>query len=259
MKRLGDLERALKAVPVEAVRQVSHAGAPMAMHDRIAISVGVDIVTGRLPEGSALPTEMEAVQRHGVSRTVYREAIRTLVGKGLVSSRKKAGTRVNTRREWSLLDPEVLSWMFAGKPTEADVHGLFELRMIVEPSAAALAAVRRNDAQLDVMGTAIEEMERYGLKDPRGQQADARFHSAILQATGNDFLMALTDPIETAVRWTTLLKFGTGRRPRDPMALHRDLFLAISSRDAELARAISVHLLVHAREDTEQSIADPDA
>jgi DNA-binding FadR family transcriptional regulator len=259
VKRLGDLERALKSVPVETVRRVSHSGAAMAMHDRIAISVGVEIVTGVLAEGSVLPTEMEAVETHGVSRTVYREAIRKLVGKGLVSSRKKAGTRVNPRRKWSLLDPEVLSWMFAGKPTEANIEGLFELRMIVEPSAAALAAARRDDDQLAAMGRALEEMEQRGLEDARGQEADARFHSAILEATGNDFLIALTDPIETAIRWTTLLKFGSGRPPRDPMALHRDLYMAIANRHAELARAVSVQLLVQAREDTEKSISEPDA
>lgn len=257
-RRLEESERAAKGVPVEAVRQVSRSGAAMAMHDRIAISVGIEIVTGLLPEGSALPTEAEAVEIHGVSRTVYREAIRSLVGKGLVSSRKKAGTRVNPRREWSLLDPDVLSWMFARKPTEADVHGLFELRMIVEPSAAALAAVRRDDDQLAAMHRALEEMERRGLQDDRGQKADARFHSSILEATRNDFLLALTDPIETAIRWTTLLKFKHDREPRDPMPLHRDLFSAISDRDGELARAVSVQLLVQAREDIEQLIAERD-
>lgn len=250
-KRLGDLERAAKAVPVESVRQVSRPGAAMAMHDQIAISVGIEIVTGVLPEGAALPTEVEAVEIHGVSRTAYREAIRVLVGKGLVSSRKKAGTRVNLRREWSLLDPDVLSWMFAAKPTMAAVQGLFELRLIVEPSAAALAALRRTDEQVNEMRDSLGDMERYGLREAAGREADGKFHSVILEATGNDFLRALTEPIATAIRWTTLLKFSPGRSPRDPMKLHRDLFNAIADGNSAQAHEVSTQLLQQAREDTE--------
>jgi DNA-binding FadR family transcriptional regulator len=250
-KRLGESERAAKAVLVESVRQVSGSGAAIAMHDRIAISVGIEIVTGVLPEESALPTEAEAVEIHGVSRTVYREAIRALVGKGLLSSRKKAGTRVNPRREWSLLDPEVLSWMFAAKPTRAAVHGLFELRLIVEPSAAALAALRRTDEQVSAMREAYDDMERHGLRTAAGQEADGKFHSVMLEATGNDFLRALTEPISTAIRWTTLLKFSRSRQPRDSLKLHRDLLTAIADRNSVQAHEVSMLLLQQAREDTE--------
>ena len=223
----------------------------MPLHDRVAISIGIDIVTGILTEGSSLPTEREAVEQHGVSRTAYREAIRSLVGKGLVSSRKKAGTRVNPRTEWSLLDSDVLSWMFSGKPTMSAVQGLFELRLIVEPSAAGLAAVRRTDVQLSEMREALELMERHGLRTEAGRAADGRFHSLILEATGNDFLRALTEPISTAIRWTTFLKFSPGRQPRDPMGLHFELFTAIAECNATQAHTVSVQLLNQAREDTE--------
>ncbi|MEO7383308.1 MAG: FadR/GntR family transcriptional regulator, partial [Novosphingobium sp.] len=254
-KLLEESERAAKDVFVESVRQVSRSGAAMAMHDQIAISVGIEIVTGILPEGSALPTEAEAVELHGVSRTVYREAIRSLVGKGLVSSRKKAGTRVNPRREWSLLDPDVLSWMFSAKPTIEAVQSLFELRIIVEPSAAALAALRRTDEQVSLMRDALDDMERHGLRKAEGREADSKFHSVILEATGNDFLRALTKPISTAIRWTTLLKFSSGRQPRDPMMLHRDLFAAIADGNSVQAYEVSMQLLKQAREDTEVTIA----
>lgn len=226
----------------------------MPLHDRVAISIGKDIVRGVLTEGSSLPTEREAVEQHGVSRTAYREAVRTLVGKGLVSSRKKAGTRVNPRSEWSLLDSEILSWMFSGKPTMSAVQGLFELRLIVEPSAAGLAALRRTEAQLREMHESLELMERKGLRTEVGRAADGRFHSLILEATGNDFLRALTDPISTAIRWTTKLKFSSGRQPRDPMTLHFELYTAIAEGNAVQAHAVSVQLLQQAREDTEETI-----
>ena len=224
------------------------------LHDQIAIRLGTDIVTGRYAEGGLLPTEAEATETFGVSRTSYREAIRTLVGKGLLVSRAKTGTRVNPRSEWALLDPEVLAWMFGGKPTVEAVKQLFELRMIVEPAAAAAAAERRSSAQLSAMGHALEEMASYGLGTAEGRLADGHFHAIILEATGNDFLKALTDPITTAIRWTTTLKFAVSKAPRNPMQVHRDLFSAIADRDAERARRITQLLLAEAREDTEAAL-----
>lgn len=227
---------------------------PGKLHDRIAVELGTDIATGVIPEGAYLPTEAEATERLGVSRTPYREAIRKLVGKGLIVSRAKTGTRVNPRQSWALLDPEVLSWMFGGKPSVESIRNLFELRMIVEPAAAALAAQRRSPEQLEAMRIALEEMASHGLASIQGQLADGRFHGTILAATGNDLLQALTDPIATAVRWTTKLKFAASKAPRDPMQLHRDLFVAIADLNAAGAREATYRLLEEAREDTEASL-----
>ena len=184
------------------------------LHDRVAVALGVEITTGCIPEGGVLPTELEGVERFGVSRTTYREAIRVLAGKGLVSSRAKTGTRVNPRSTWAMLDPDVISWMFSSAPPPAAVRSLFELRMIVEPAAAAAAAERRNADQLLRIGRAFEEMRDYGYRSAKGQAADGRFHAAILRATNNDFLIGLTESIATAVRWTTILKATASTTPR---------------------------------------------
>ncbi len=221
------------------------------LHDRIANSIGIEIASGTLSEGELLPTEVEAIERLQVSRTAYREAIRLLAGKGMVSTRTKVGTSVNTRRSWALFDPDVLRWMFSRRPTMASVRNLFELRMMVEPNAADVAAQRRTAKQLSAMGHALEEMARHGLATADGQKADGMFHSLILEATGNEFLIALNEPIATAIRWTTVLKFAASREPRNPLPLHRDLFSAIADRDGTLAREISMNLLVQARDDTE--------
>jgi DNA-binding FadR family transcriptional regulator len=221
------------------------------VHDPIAASIGIDIATGVLPEGTILSTEVEAIERLKVSRTAYREALRVLAGKGMVSTRTKVGTSVNPRQAWSLFDPDVLRWMFSRRPTMASVKQLFELRMIIEPSAAEAAALRRSPQQLSAMGHALEEMARYGLASSAGQKADSIFHTKILEATGNEFLIALTQPIATAIRWTTELKFAASSKPRNPMPLHRDLFSAIVERDGALAREVAVQLLVQARDDTE--------
>src|SRR3546814_6993652 len=85
----------------------------------------------------------------------YREAVRILAAKGLVESRPKTGTRVSPQAKWHLLDPDVLSWIFEFEPGDDLLASLFELRKIVEPEAAALAAQRRTEAQVDRKSTRL--------------------------------------------------------------------------------------------------------
>ena len=132
-------------------------------HSALAREIGVAIVTGRIPTGSTLPGEVEIAEQRGISRSVVREALRMLAAKGLVVSKPKAGTRVRERLEWNLLDPELLAWMFEGEPPAGFVTSLFQLRLIVEPAAAELAAVKRDTRQLSRMGAALEAMGEHGL------------------------------------------------------------------------------------------------
>lgn len=238
-----------------AVPSPSDGAVGLNLHDQIANSLGIRIVSGAIPEGALLPTEKEAIDGLKVSRTPYREAIRKLVGKGLVSSRPNSGTRVSPRRSWALLDPEVLGWMFAGEPSVQAMKSLFELRMIVEPEAAALAAQRRTTEQLSLMGHALEEMAEHGFNTSRGQIADGQFHAAILQASDNEFLMALTQSITTSVRWTTFLKWAATKRPRTALHLHRELFSAVVAQEPERARSVTRVLLTEAMEDSEAALA----
>ena len=238
-------------------RQTEHPAAALTakkLHDRVAIALGVEIARGDIAEGKLLPTELEGVERFGVSRTTYREAIRALAGKGLVSSRAKTGTRVNPRRSWAVLDPDVIAWMFSAKPRPETVQSLFELRLIVEPAAAAAAAERRTAEQLLTIGGALQGMVEHGYRSAEGQVADGRFHAAILEATGNEFLIGLTESIATAIRWTTILKASASKTPRDPIPLHLDLYRAIADKSPDMARDAASKLIMVAREDTESSL-----
>src|ERR1700741_3371785 len=137
----------------------AHAGRKvLRLHGSIARDIGVLIVSGRYRPGHVLEGEGEASEQRKVSRTAYREAMRILSAKGLVHSRPRVGTRVSPLEEWHLLDPDVLSWAFSGEPDPEVLHGLFELRTIVEPAAAALAATRRNQQHLDSMRRALDAM-----------------------------------------------------------------------------------------------------
>lgn len=227
------------------------AGGEGKLHDQIAVAIGTQIANGVIAEGMLLPTEQEAVKQYAVSRATYREAVRALASKGLVSSRPKTGTRVNPRRMWAILDPEVVRWMFSTEPTAAAVRSLFELRAVVEPEAAAMAAERRSAEQLLAIGRAFDRMAEHGYRSLEGQVADGEFHGAVLQATGNDFLIGLEQSIATAVQLTTKLKAAASRNPRDPIPLHLEVYRAIADRDAVRAREAVLNLLEAAREDAE--------
>ncbi|WP_312490458.1 FadR/GntR family transcriptional regulator [Sphingomonas sp.] len=224
-------------------------------HSALARDIGIAIVTGRITPGSTLPGEVEIAEQRGMSRSVVREALRMLAAKGLVVSKPKAGTRVRERLEWNLLDPDLLAWMFEGEPPAGFVNSLFQLRLIVEPAAAELAALSRNTRQLSRMGAALEAMGEHGLHTEQGRAADQLFHNIILEATGNELLISLSGSIGAAVRWTTLYKHRGSRMPRDSMPEHRHLFAAIADADAPAARAATIVLVDQAREDTERALA----
>ena len=221
-------------------------------HTVIARDLGIAIVTGQHPPGSVIPGEIDIAGQRGVSRSVVRESLRMLSAKGLVESRPKSGTRVRERALWNLLDPDVLAWMFEGEPPATFVRSLFQLRMIVEPAAAEMAALLRTDTQLARMDAALLEMVAHGLDTPEGQAADQTFHNTILEATDNELLVSLSGSIGAAVRWTTIFKFRDRRRPRDSMPQHRRLFDAIAARDPAAARDATIVLLQQAHEDTER-------
>jgi DNA-binding FadR family transcriptional regulator len=107
---------------------------------RIAEEIGRRIVTGKLPPGTPLPPETVLLEELGVSRTTLREAFKILAAKGMLSAKPKVGTVVRPESAWSLLDPEVLGWLFESADLDAALAELFETRRMIETEAAGLAA-----------------------------------------------------------------------------------------------------------------------
>jgi DNA-binding FadR family transcriptional regulator len=189
-----------------------------------------------------------------VSRSAYREAIQVLTAKGLVESRTKAGTRVQPRSRWNLLDPDVLAWAFSGEPDLDFIRHLFELRSIVEPAAARLAATRRTRSDLTDLNAALSAMRRHTLATEAGQIADRDFHHALLRATQNDALVTLSASIGAAVSWTTRFKQRTKALPRDPIPDHARVVDAVAAEDATAAESAMRHLIDLAFSDTRASL-----
>lgn len=224
------------------------------LHGAIARDIGIAIVTGQYPPGHVLNTEVEFAERNHVSRTAYREAIRILAAKGLVESRPKAGTKITDPSRWHVLDPDVLAWTFQGEPSESAIADLFELRLIIEPAAAELAATRRTGAHLAQMGHALEEMRRHTLATAEGQSADQIFHTTLLKATANQGLISLASTISAAVRWTTIYKQRGRRLPRDPLPDHHLLFDTLVAGDGPAARIAMQRLITLAQADIEPPV-----
>ena len=225
------------------------------LHTAIARDLGVAIASGAIQPGATLSGEIASSAERSVSRTAYREAVRILAAKGMVESRTRTGTRVSPRARWHILDPDVLGWFLQTRPSEAFVRDLFEVRLMVEPAAAAMAAVRRTPAQLQAMGDALDAMGRHKLSTEAGRAADRAFHDMILAATQNEAIVALSSSVGAAVRWTTLFKHRVQKAPRDPMAEHRRVLEAIAGGNETAAHASMTELVRFALADMQASLA----
>ena len=207
------------------------------------------LLSGEVRAGETLDPELLA-EEFGVSRTVVRESVRALSAKGMLDARPNRGTFVRPRLSWNLLDPELLRWHAEAAPPNELFRQLAEVRMIVEPNAARLAAQNRSDAQLAAIADALAAMQVIGgaRKPEEATRADLAFHAAVLQATGNELLQQ----IEAVVEVTLSLRdrFVHSRAGwRDPVPVHREVYEAIAAGDQEAAATAAMKLL-------EQSLTD---
>lgn len=205
--------------------------------------LGMKIVRGAYHEGNPFPTEADLCTEYEVSRSVLREAVKMLTSKGLLSARPRQGTKVQDETNWNLLDPSVLRWLLK-RDFSLDLLSEFtEVRLSIEPAAAALAAERASQEDKLKIQAALERMQaaEEGMDDPL--LSDIAFHVAILEASGNRFFQQLTDFSETALRISIRL---TNQRKGVRLASVRDhqkVIDAIMAGKSELARSAMQHLL----------------
>ena len=249
------MSKAAKPAPVPdadtlAPAMAANRGSGRRLRGAIAHYLGTAIVSGQIQPGAKLTGEVENAEALNVSRSAYREAVQVLTAKGLVASRPKDGTRVLPRSNWNLLDPMVLAWAFAGEPDPEFVRDLFELRAVVEPAVARMAAERRDKEDIRQMKKALAEMRRHTLATEAGRAADREFHDALLRAAHNEVMMSLAASIGSAVNWTTIYKQRSRALPRDPVPDHVRVFDAIVERDPEKAAQAMQALVDLAHKDT---------
>jgi GntR family galactonate operon transcriptional repressor len=215
------------------------------LHRDVVEALGRPIVVGDRPPGDALPNEADLSLELEVSRTVVREAIKVLAAMGLVEVRPKTGTRVLPRSYWRLIDPDVLRWLFEREVDERPYREISEVRMIIEPQAASLAAVRRTDAEAREISGLLDRMA-LATKDPSTYiAADIAFHSSILRATHNDLLTQMTATIHAALEASRTVTVRVPGGPAKAMPHHRAVSDAIVSRRGAAA-SLSMRRLVGA-------------
>jgi acetyl esterase/lipase/DNA-binding FadR family transcriptional regulator len=222
------------------------------LHGSVAHRIAADIIRGALAPGSLLPNEDAASASFGVSRSAYREAIRTLAAKGLVSAQPKVGTRIAPRSAWHILDPDILAWHFELGASQEFIRNLFELRKIVEPSAAALAAMRRNDEELGKLADSLARMARLNPRTGAWLNAVIAFHQGLLTASRNEAVASLWPAIQTTLRWSVKLQMmlPTLTLAHDPVADHARVFEKIASQSADGALTEMALLIDTALADT---------
>jgi DNA-binding FadR family transcriptional regulator len=218
-------------------------------------NLGLSIVRGDFKAGDALPNEADLSAGLGVSRTVTREAIKVLSEKGLVEARPKVGTLVLPRTRWNQLDADILNWEYEAGPRDQFLLKLTEVRRIIEPAAARLAAERATEAEIaaierdyQAMALCVDDIDQY-------ISVDIRFHAHIVQASHNELLEQIVNTIRAALiasrKVTTQIPGGA----RAALPLHRAVLDAIHQRQPDEAEHAMLALISRASADIQRIIA----
>lgn len=207
------------------------------------------IASSRFAERTTLPSEAALCAEFGVSRTVIREALKTLESKGLLRGKPRVGTLVRPKSDWNLLDAELLDWMGADFLDDALLEAILEARETVEPVAAELAASRASPQEIADLHHAVARMRTAG-DHLAFTEADVVFHTVLLKASHNPVFAQFSAIIEAGLKRA----LGASNRAAGPgieeaLAVHQQLVEALRLRDKSAARAASLAILERARRD----------
>lgn len=214
------------------------------LSDRVTQELGRAIISGEYTNETGFPSEAKMCEDYGVSRTSIREAVKMLGAKGLISSKPRKGIVVEPPTKWNLYDTSVLKWMLESSPSLLVLREFLQMRMAIEPQAAALAAQYASDAEIDEIEKALNAMIAAGANPELSlHQADIDFHTSILAASGNRFILLLRDFVSTAlnvsVQHTTPAK-GSIEAIIDE---HDKIYRAIRNRQPERAKSMTAYLI----------------
>lgn len=194
--------------PGSLIRTLSGRQAARNFHSYVINEVGRAIIGGDMPVGSSLPSDAEMMDRFGVSRTVLREALKTLEAKGLVEARAKVGTRVLPQARWNLFDRQILTWKLESGPSPAFLSSFDVIRESLEIQAARLAARNREAEHLRLMTYWLNQKSVLAHQPEPFALALFDIHRLVTEASGNPFLRAASSVIEFGVAVAVLSRLG---------------------------------------------------
>ncbi len=220
------------------------------LYEQVTKALALRILTGTLGIDSTTSTEAQLCADLGVSRTVLREALKVLSAKGLVEIRPKTGMRARPRSQWNLIDRELMMWQAELGVSRQFLRDLYQVRLMLEPATAAVAATQATEEELKNIRAVIERMEREVDDFNAWVEDDCEFHELISTATHNDFLIQINRIMLDALRGSQSL-FRTQRaESKLALSLHKQVAEAILRRDAESARSAMSFLINLAEQNT---------
>lgn len=214
---------------------------PRGSHGNVVEALGLAIVSGEVAEGAILPGDPELMERYGVSRTVLREAMKTLAAKRLIEAKSRVGTRVLPRERWNFIDADVIGWrMRRGVDLEFVGH-LVDMRLALEPAAAALVARNATSDEMVELYAIVSRMDDPHHTAESVAEVDLEFHLAIARMSRNPFMHSVSSVIEAVL--AVIFQLSSPADTPDGIATlaanHLRIVHAIASRDeAKAAEAM---------------------
>jgi DNA-binding FadR family transcriptional regulator len=211
--------------------------------------LGCAIVAGRWAPGATVPPEPTLCLELGVSRTVVREAVKSLVAKGLLSTGPKVGTRVLAAEQWNWFDPDVVAWQSRAGLTPEFLAEVQELRALIEPAAARLAAARATALDVVALQSAYQGMRGAVAEGGDYVQHDLAFHAALLKASHNRLLVQMSKALSALLRTAFEIATARPQLAAASLPLHRAMLDAVIARSPVRAERATRRLINSARED----------
>lgn len=232
------------AEPGLLIRSLSQQQYARNFHSFVISEIGTGIGSGSFAIGSILPGDAELMDRYGVSRTVLREALKTLEAKGLVEARAKVGTRVLPRHRWNLFDRHVLYWIFHAPDDPGFLADLTVLRQDMERRGAALAARGRQADQVRMMRYWINQLQLSADSPENGGLATFEIHRQVAEASQNVFLRTATGLSEFAIALAIRARMRRGESDLagEKVPLFERLAARIDAGQAEEAGAVMAEI-----------------
>lgn len=224
---------------------LGHSARKRNLFSHVVEEIGGRIVRGDLKPGDPFPNEADLGREFRASRSVIREAVKSLAAKGLLESRTRTGIKVLPPSRWNLLDLEVLGWRYSSMPPRQFFRELFEIRRMIEPEAAALAAERASEEEIAGIEKAYAAMESAENTSEEAIMSDLSFHRQILSAGHNDLLLQMGNLIGVGL----LVSYGISTEPfRVFLVRHKEVLAAIKKRRPDAARKAMDRLLSETQE-----------
>lgn len=225
------------------------------VHGNTVDQLGEAIVSGRYAVGASIPPEPVLCQELGVSRTVVREAVKSLIAKGLMTTGPKVGSRVLSDDHWNWFDPDVILWQSKAGLTPGFLRDLQDLRRVVEPAAMRLAAERATEQDIAEVEAAYTGMKNAIEHGGDYVTHDLRFHQGLLRASRNRMLVQMSKVLGALLR--TSFEISTSKKggASSSLPLHRAVLDAVIARRPDAAEAAIKVLIDGARVDIEKVLA----